>query len=83
MNSVSSGGYRYTVSDEQLAQFAKMSTRERLAWVDAARLFTLKTRTRETAIRQERLRRRLTIDGPAPDDLDLSIAAPYAKDPSR
>jgi hypothetical protein len=83
MNSVSKGGYRYTVSDEQLAQFARMSTRERLEWVDAARLFTLKTRTRETAIRQERLRRGLTIDGPAPDDLDLSIAAPYAKDFSR
>ena len=83
MNSVSKGGYRYTVSDEQLAQFARMSTRERLEWVEAARLFTLKTRTRETAIRQERLRRGLTIDGPPPDDLDLSIAAPFAKDPSK
>jgi hypothetical protein len=83
VNSIGKGGYTYGVSEEQLAQFARMSTRERLEWVDAARLFTLKTRTRETAIRQERLRRGLTIDGPAPDDLDLSVAAPFSKDTSR
>jgi len=31
------GGFWYEVSDEQLARFARMSTRERLEWVDAAR----------------------------------------------
>jgi len=65
------GGFRYTVSEEQLAAYARMTTRQRLEWVDAARMFTLKTRTRETAIRQERLRRGLSIDGPAPPDLEL------------
>jgi hypothetical protein len=80
MTGETEGGFWYTVNDEQLAQFSGMTTRERLEWVDAARLFTLKTRTRETAIRHERLRRGLTIDGPAPEDLDLSVAAPYAKD---
>jgi len=49
------------VSDEQLAQFARMSTRERLEWVDAARPFTLSTRTPETTQHQERLRRGLPI----------------------
>jgi hypothetical protein len=67
MKQESRGGFRYTVSDDQLAQYARMTTRQRLEWVDAARLFTLKTRTPETAIRQERLRRGLTIDGPPPD----------------
>ncbi|MGI8896102.1 MAG: hypothetical protein ACR2HE_10715 [Casimicrobiaceae bacterium] len=61
MNSESAGGFWYEVSPEQLAQFARMSTRERLEWVDAARLFTLRTRTPQTAERQERLRRGLPI----------------------
>lgn len=61
MNAESAGGFWYEVSDEQLAQFARMSTRERLEWVDAARLFTLRARTPETAHRQERLRRGLPI----------------------
>lgn len=65
------GGFRYTVSEEQLEAYARMTTRQRLEWVDAARIFTLKTRTRETAIRQERLRRGLTIDGPAPPDFEF------------
>lgn len=69
MKQESRGGFRYTVSDEQLAQYARMTTRQRLEWIDAARLFTLKTRTPETAIRQERLRRGLTIDGPPPPDI--------------
>ena len=64
------GGYRYTVSGEQLEAYARMTTRQRLEWVDAARIFTLRTRTRETAIRQERLRRGLSIDGPAPPDFE-------------
>jgi hypothetical protein len=64
------GGFRYAVSAEQLEAYARMTTRQRLEWVDAARTFTLKVRTPETAIRQERLRRGLTIDGPAPPDFE-------------
>ena len=55
------GGFSYYVSDEQLASFAKLSPLERLMWVEQARLFTLAGRTPETAERQERLRRGLTI----------------------
>jgi hypothetical protein len=62
------GGFRYVVSPEQLDAYARLTTRQRLEWVDAARTLTLRLRTRETAIRQERLRRGLTIDGPAPPD---------------
>jgi hypothetical protein len=58
------GGFCYTVSAEQLDACARLTTRQRLEWVDAARSFTLKVRTPETAIRQERLRRGLPIDGP-------------------
>ena len=61
MNQDSARGFWYDVSAEQLAQFARMSTRERLEWVDAARLFTLHTRTPETAQRHERLRQGLSI----------------------
>ncbi|HEV3239881.1 MAG TPA: hypothetical protein VG429_05725 [Casimicrobiaceae bacterium] len=60
------GGFRYAVGDEQLAAYARMTLRQRLEWVDAARILTLKLRTPETAIRQERLRQGLSIDGPAP-----------------
>lgn len=49
-------GFDYWVSDEQLAAFAKLSTLERLQWVEQARLFTLTMRTAETAKRQEALR---------------------------
>lgn len=55
------GGFSYYVSDEQLAAFAKLSPLERLMWVEQARAFTLAGRTPETAERQERLRRGLTI----------------------
>jgi hypothetical protein len=65
------GGFRYAVSEEQLQAYARMTTRQRLEWLDAARMFTLKTRTRATAIRHERLRRGLTIDGPAPPDFEF------------
>ncbi len=70
MKTESAGGFWYRVSDEQLAQFARMSTRERLEWVDAARLFTLRTRTPETAQRQERLRQGLPIVQEAPKATD-------------
>ena len=64
------GGFHYAVSAEQLAALARMTTRQRLEWVDAARTFTLKIRTPETAIRQQRLRRGLPIDGKAPPDCE-------------
>ena len=47
-------GFRYAVSAEQLDAYARMTTRQRLEWVDAARTLTLKLRTPETAIRHER-----------------------------
>jgi hypothetical protein len=61
------GGYRYYVSDEQLAAFAKLTPLERLQWVDELRRFILLTETPETAARRERLRRGETI-APEPDD---------------
>jgi len=51
------GGFDYWVSDEQLAAFSKLSTLERLQWVEQARLFTLATQTAATARRHEQLRK--------------------------
>ncbi len=51
------GGFSYTVSDEQLQAFARLTDLERLQWVEDARLFTLLGRTPHTAELQERLRR--------------------------
>ncbi|WP_205204560.1 hypothetical protein [Azonexus hydrophilus] len=50
------GGYRYWVSDEQLAAFARLSPLQRLEWVEAAREFTWLGQTAETRARHERLR---------------------------
>lgn len=50
------GGYRYWVSDEQLAAFARLSPLQRLEWVEAAREFTWLGQTAETHARHERLR---------------------------
>ena len=50
------GGFRYTVSEEQLGAFAQLTALQRLSWVDQARRFTLLAQTPETAKRQERLR---------------------------
>ena len=69
------GGFGYFVSAEQLETYGRMTTRERLEWVDCARTFTLRLRTPETAIRQERLRRGLSIDGPAPADCEFEVPA--------
>ena len=55
------GGYRYYVSDEQLAAFALLTPLQRLEWVEAAREFTLLGQTAETRERHERLRRGLPI----------------------
>ena len=55
------GGFSYYVSDEQLAEFAKLSLLERLNWVEAAREFTWLAQTSQTRERHERLRRGLTI----------------------
>lgn len=57
----STGGFRYYVSDEQLAAFAKLTPLQRLEWVETAREFTWLAQTPETRARQERLRRGLTI----------------------
>lgn len=51
------GGFRYYVSDEQLAAFAKLTPLQRLEWVEAARQFTFLGQTPETRACQERLRR--------------------------
>ncbi len=50
------GGYRYWVSDEQLAAFARLTPLQRLEWVEAAREFTWLGQTAETRARHERLR---------------------------
>ncbi|HID70358.1 MAG TPA: hypothetical protein EYP35_07860 [Desulfobacterales bacterium] len=55
------GGFRYYVSKEQLAYFQKLTTLQRLQWVEQARQFTLLGRTPETAERQERLRQGRSI----------------------
>lgn len=56
-----SGGFRYYVSDEQLAVFAKFTPKQRLEWAEAAREFSYLTQTPETRERHERLRRGETI----------------------
>jgi hypothetical protein len=54
-------GYRYYVSDEQLAAFARLTPLQRLEWVEAAREFSWLAQTPETRARQERLRQGKTI----------------------
>jgi len=54
---VATGGFRYYVSDEQLAAFARLTPLQRLEWAEAAREFTLLGQTPETRERQARLRR--------------------------
>lgn len=49
-------GYVYYVSDEQLAQYAVLSTLERLTWLDQARQFVLLAETEQSAKRRARLR---------------------------
>lgn len=55
------GGFHYTVSDEQLAAFARLTLLQRLEWVEAAREFSYLGQTPETLERQTRLRRGDTI----------------------
>ncbi|MCL2524928.1 MAG: hypothetical protein FWF20_05685 [Betaproteobacteria bacterium] len=55
------GGFYYDVTPEQLAAFARLSTKQRLEWVEAARKFTLLAQTPEMRERHERLRRGLPI----------------------
>jgi hypothetical protein len=50
------GGYRYWVSNEQLAAFARLSPLQRLERVEAARELTWLGQTAETRARHERLR---------------------------
>ena len=54
-------GFRYHVSDEQLAAFAKLSPLQRLEWVEAAREFTWLAQTPDTRAKHERLRQGKTI----------------------
>lgn len=49
-------GYTYFVSEEQLAQYATLTTLERLTWLDQARQFVLLAETEQTAARRARLR---------------------------
>lgn len=56
-----SGGFRYYVSDEQLAAFARLTVQQRLEWVEAAREFTYLAQTPETRAMHERLRHGETI----------------------
>ena len=54
-------GFRYWVSDEQLAAFARLTPLQRLEWVEAAREFSWLAQTDETRQRQQRLRAGKTI----------------------
>ncbi|MDP3537161.1 MAG: hypothetical protein Q8S26_00495 [Azonexus sp.] len=55
-------GFRYFVSDEQLAAFGRLTLLQRLEWVEAAREFTWLAQTPETHARHERLRQGKFID---------------------
>ena len=54
---IQKGGYYYCVSDEQLRDYAKLTPKQRLEWVDQARRFTVMARTPETAQMHDKLRR--------------------------
>ena len=49
------GGFRYYVSDEQLAAFGQLAPMQQLAWLEAAREFSWLGQTEETRMRQQRL----------------------------
>lgn len=55
------GGNHHTVSEEQLAAFARLTPLQRLDWVEAAREFTLLTETPDNRERRQRLRQGKTI----------------------
>jgi hypothetical protein len=48
-------GYTYYVSDEQLADYGRLSLLERLTWLDQARQVILVARTEQSASRRARL----------------------------
>lgn len=52
----SPGGFRYYVSDEQLAAFGRMTAMQRLEWVEAAREFSWLGQSEESRARYQRLR---------------------------
>ena len=60
MDQVGQVGYTYLVSEEQLAQYATLTTLERLTWLDHARQFVLLAETEQTAARRARLRNERT-----------------------
>ncbi len=49
-------GYVYYVSDEQLADYGRLSLLERLTWLDQARRFVMLAETDQIARRRARLR---------------------------
>jgi len=53
-------GYTYYVSEEQLAQYAKLTILEWLTWLNQARQFVLLAETRQSAIRRAWLRNERT-----------------------
>jgi hypothetical protein len=55
-------GFRYHVSDEQLAAFARLTCLQRLEWLEAAREFSWLARTPETHARHERLRQGKSLE---------------------
>lgn len=54
---MSSRGYTYTVSDEQLRTFASMSLSRRLQWLEEMREFTYRMASPEVRERLKRLRK--------------------------
>jgi hypothetical protein len=68
---VIAGGYFYTVSDEQLERFARLTPAERLRWLEEARLFTLLASSPDARRRQERLRRGLPIVQSLDENVDV------------
>ena len=49
-------GFTYTVTEEQLKEYATWSIAERLRWVEETARFTLSLQTREERIRAYRLK---------------------------
>ena len=51
------GGYSYSVTDEELAHFASLAPIDRLKWVDDTRKFILMAETDKTQDIREKLRK--------------------------
>lgn len=53
----STGGFRYLVTDDQLARFQRATVSQRLAWLEEMRQFTWSAASPTTRERWQRLRR--------------------------